>query len=175
MRARVCSLIPVLRCSSMQRIPSHTFYAEARVTYDLAPAETNHPHVDLVPRPDDNFCQVVKISAAIVPTASTTMPSVSEIQKEGDFSIKSQGVTPKLDTSEWPLLLKNYDKLLVRSSHYTPLPCGVSPLKRDLPSYIQSGCIALDKPSNPSSHEVVAWLKRILRVEKTGRCCGRTI
>jgi tRNA U55 pseudouridine synthase TruB len=26
----------------------------------------------------------------------------------------------------------------------------------------------LDKPANPSSHEVVAWLKRILRVEKTG-------
>ena len=26
----------------------------------------------------------------------------------------------------------------------------------------------LDKPSNPSSHEVVAWVKRILRVEKTG-------
>ena len=25
-----------------------------------------------------------------------------------------------------------------------------------------------DKPSNPSSHEVVAWIKRILRVEKTG-------
>jgi len=28
--------------------------------------------------------------------------------------------------------------------------------------------INLDKPANPSSHEVVAWLKRILRVEKTG-------
>jgi H/ACA ribonucleoprotein complex subunit 4 len=28
--------------------------------------------------------------------------------------------------------------------------------------------INLDKPSNPSSHEVVAWIKRILRVEKTG-------
>ena len=28
--------------------------------------------------------------------------------------------------------------------------------------------INLDKPSNPSSHEVVAWLKRILRVERTG-------
>lgn len=26
----------------------------------------------------------------------------------------------------------------------------------------------LDKPANPSSHEVVAWIKRILRVEKTG-------
>lgn len=26
----------------------------------------------------------------------------------------------------------------------------------------------IDKPSNPSSHEVVAWLKRILGVQKTG-------
>jgi H/ACA ribonucleoprotein complex subunit 4 len=26
----------------------------------------------------------------------------------------------------------------------------------------------LDKPSNPSSHEVVAWIKRLLKVDKTG-------
>ena len=32
----------------------------------------------------------------------------------------------------------------------------------------RSGCINLDKPSNPSSHEVVAWIKRILKVDKTG-------
>jgi len=31
-----------------------------------------------------------------------------------------------------------------------------------------SGIINLDKPSNPSSHEVVAWLRRILKVNKTG-------
>ena len=30
------------------------------------------------------------------------------------------------------------------------------------------GVINLDKPANPSSHEVVAWIRRILRVEKTG-------
>lgn len=30
------------------------------------------------------------------------------------------------------------------------------------------GVINLDKPSNPSSHEVVAWVKRALKVEKTG-------
>ncbi|RMZ80523.1 hypothetical protein DV737_g2922, partial [Chaetothyriales sp. CBS 132003] len=42
------------------------------------------------------------------------------------------------------------------------------PHARDLKSYISSGVINLDKPSNPSSHEVVAWIKRILRVEKTG-------
>jgi len=31
-----------------------------------------------------------------------------------------------------------------------------------------SGVINLDKPSNPSSHEVVAWLRRMLKVNKTG-------
>jgi H/ACA ribonucleoprotein complex subunit 4 len=31
------------------------------------------------------------------------------------------------------------------------------------------GVINLDKPSNPSSHEVVAWVKRILKVDKTGK------
>jgi H/ACA ribonucleoprotein complex subunit 4 len=30
------------------------------------------------------------------------------------------------------------------------------------------GILNLDKPANPSSHEVVAWIKRIMRVEKTG-------
>lgn len=34
--------------------------------------------------------------------------------------------------------------------------------------YVRYGIINLDKPSNPSSHEVVAWIKRILRVDKTG-------
>jgi H/ACA ribonucleoprotein complex subunit 4 len=31
--------------------------------------------------------------------------------KDGeDYSIKPQAVTPSIDTSSWPLLLKNYDK-----------------------------------------------------------------
>ncbi|EGV61091.1 centromere/microtubule-binding protein cbf5 [Yamadazyma tenuis] len=85
-----------------------------------------------------------------------------------DFVIKPENVEPSKDTSSWPLLLKNYDKLLVRSGHYTPIPSGCSPLKRDIKSYVSSGVINLDKPSNPSSHEVVAWIKRILRSEKTG-------
>jgi len=56
----------------------------------------------------------------------------------------------------------------VRTNHYTPLPNGSNPLQRDIKDYIRSGYINLDKPSNPSSHEVVAWIKRILKVEKTG-------
>ncbi|KAK6127370.1 hypothetical protein DH2020_038881 [Rehmannia glutinosa] len=85
-----------------------------------------------------------------------------------DFLIKPQSYTPSIDTSDWPILLKNYDKLNVRTGHYTPLPSGYSPLKRPIAEYIKYGIMNLDKPANPSSHEVVAWIKRILRVEKTG-------
>ncbi|XP_006454443.1 hypothetical protein AGABI2DRAFT_182425 [Agaricus bisporus var. bisporus H97] len=101
-------------------------------------------------------------------SATLSRDQVASAQLEGDYTIKSENSAPKLDTSQWPLLLKNYDKLLVRSSHFTPIPSGCSPLKRDITNYIKSGVINLDKPSNPSSHEVVAWLRRILRVEKTG-------
>ena len=31
-------------------------------------------------------------------------------QKDIDYSIKPEAVTPTVDTSTWPLLLKNYDK-----------------------------------------------------------------
>ena len=40
--------------------------------------------------------------------------------------------TPPLDTSSWPLLLKNYSQLNVRSGHYTPIPSGHTPLRRPL-------------------------------------------
>ena len=77
----------------------------------------------------------------------------------------------------------------VRTGHYTPIPTGFSPLKRPLYDYVRYGVINLDKPANPSSHEVcfalrgrwllrlcltpraaqvVAWIRRMLRVEKTG-------
>ena len=106
--------------------------------------------------------------------------------EEADYAIKPENATPNISMSDFPLLLKNYDKrtctspsgekdpanidlvVLVRSNHFTPIPSGCAPLKRDLKSYISSGVINLDKPSNPSSHEVVAWVKRMLRVEKTG-------
>ena len=56
----------------------------------------------------------------------------------------------------------------VRTGHYTPIPAGSSPLKRDIDNYVRYGVINLDKPANPSSHEVVAWIRRILKVDKTG-------
>lgn len=50
--------------------------------------------------------------------------------------------------------VQHYDKLNVRTGHYTPIPTGHTPLRRPLKEYIRYGVINLDKPSNPSSHEV---------------------
>lgn len=99
---------------------------------------------------------------------SIPSPLIQEEDQASKDLIKPQSYTPILDTSDWPILLKNYNRLNVRTGHYTPLPTGYSPLKRPLPEYLRYGIINLDKPSNPSSHEVVAWIKRILRCEKTG-------
>jgi len=94
--------------------------------------------------------------------------SSSADQASHDYLIKPEATTPPLDTSKWPLLLKNYDQLHVRTGHYTPIASGATPLKRPLAEYLKYGVINLDKPANPSSHEVVAWIRRMLRVEKTG-------
>ncbi|CAJ0826227.1 15974_t:CDS:10 [Entrophospora sp. SA101] len=110
---------------------------------------------------------VIGIGPEKMPKGSKSR-SVEQQQSEDDFSIKPLKHTPSLDTSEWPLLLKNYDKLHVRTGHYTPFTQGCSPLKREINEYIRYGIINLDKPANPSSHEVVAWVRRILEVEKTG-------
>lgn len=52
-------------------------------------------------------------------------------------------------------------------------PCTLYKMMSNHPVFLntifhRSGFINLDKPANPSSHEVVAWIRRILRVEKTG-------
>ena len=84
-------------------------------------------------------------------------------KEENHYTIKPENLTPRIDSSDWPLLLKNYTNLHVRTGHFTPITAGCAPLHRDLRSYVNSGVINLDKPSNPSSHEVVAWVKRLLR------------
>lgn len=39
-----------------------------------------------------------------------TMEVVKSLKEEEEHTIKPQAVTPAVDTSSWPLLLKNYDK-----------------------------------------------------------------
>ena len=87
---------------------------------------------------------------------------------EEEFVIQPSDKPAAIKSKDWPLLLKNYHKMNVLTNHYTPIPAGSTPLKRPLKDYLKYGVINLDKPSNPSSHEVVSWVKRILNVEKTG-------
>lgn len=42
--------------------------------------------------------------------SSMTMDVVKSNKAEDEYTIKPQAVTPAVDTSSWPLLLKNYDK-----------------------------------------------------------------
>ncbi|KAG7196692.1 hypothetical protein KM043_016024 [Ampulex compressa] len=94
--------------------------------------------------------------------------SLGEIQATMKYQVEPSTDIVKLECKDWPLLFKNFDKMLTRTKHFTPLTSGSTPLHRNLSEYVKSGCINLDKPCNPSSHEVVAWIKRILKVEKTG-------
>lgn len=67
-------------------------------------------------------------------------------------------------------LLYNSEEMIVKSTDYTSLGCGYLPYNRPLDQYINYGIIHIDKSSNPSSHEVVTWVKNILDCEKTGHC-----
>jgi H/ACA ribonucleoprotein complex subunit 4 len=45
---------------------------------------------------------------------------------------------------------------------------GHYPNKRPVEDLLQYGLVLVDKPAGPTSHEVVAWVKRILGIEKAG-------
>ncbi|KAH8863870.1 H/ACA ribonucleoprotein complex subunit DKC1 [Schistosoma japonicum] len=92
---------------------------------------------------------------------------VGAIQAAEPFAVIPEDKKPTLDCSQWPLLLKNVHLMNVRECHFEADTTGFSPLHRPLDEYIKSGVINLDKPCNPSSHEVVAWVKRALGVNKT--------
>uniref|UniRef100_A0A3Q0T309 Dyskeratosis congenita 1, dyskerin n=1 Tax=Amphilophus citrinellus TaxID=61819 RepID=A0A3Q0T309_AMPCI len=78
---------------------------------------------------------------------------VGEIQQSGDFFIRPESKVASLDTSQWPLLLKNFDKLNIRTAHYTPLPNGSNPLKRNIHDYATESDGDTTPPSTPSAEE----------------------
>jgi len=59
-------------------------------------------------------------------------------------------------------------RLLVKAEKETDQRYGCEPEKRPIQDYIKFGVINLDKPSGPSSHEVTAWVKRLLSLEHAG-------
>ena len=58
--------------------------------------------------------------------------------------------------------------LTVKAEEETNPRFGRKPEERSVQDYIQFGIINLDKPAGPSSHEVTAWVKRILSLKRAG-------
>lgn len=59
-------------------------------------------------------------------------------------------------------------ELLIKADGDTDPNSGTYPDQRPVTEHISKGVVNLDKPMGPTSHEVDAWVKRILNCEKTG-------
>jgi H/ACA ribonucleoprotein complex subunit 4 len=59
-------------------------------------------------------------------------------------------------------------KLVVKSEEQTDSRYGCKPSDRQINDYIRFGVINLDKTAGPSSHEVTAWVKRLLSLGHAG-------
>ena len=60
------------------------------------------------------------------------------------------------------------DTLEIINDDVTSTKYGYHPDSRPLDVLLDNGIILLDKPSGPTSHELVAWTKRILGITKAG-------
>jgi H/ACA ribonucleoprotein complex subunit 4 len=58
--------------------------------------------------------------------------------------------------------------LIRKSGAWTNPSYGCYPEKRSILEYIEKGVVNIDKPRGPTSHEVAAWVKDILRVNTAG-------
>jgi len=60
------------------------------------------------------------------------------------------------------------DRLVIIEEEPTDPAYGFEPQSRPIPSLLDYGVIPLDKPRGPTSHEVVAWTRRLLGIPKAG-------
>jgi len=66
------------------------------------------------------------------------------------------------------LTLKQLEDLITIDQDITDPKIGTYYNKRTIEQLLQYGLILIDKPPGPTSHEVVAWTKRILNIPKAG-------
>jgi H/ACA ribonucleoprotein complex subunit 4 len=59
-------------------------------------------------------------------------------------------------------------QLLTKKEDHTDPKHGCKPSERPAEEYIKYGTINLDKPAGPTSHEVAAWVKKIMHLETIG-------
>ena len=59
-------------------------------------------------------------------------------------------------------------EIVIKREAETNFRHGINPKERQIKDYIRFGFVNLDKPDGPSSHEVTAWVKRILHIGHAG-------
>ncbi len=59
-------------------------------------------------------------------------------------------------------------EMLTKADGITDPRYGCQPDHRSAEQMIKLGVINLDKPSGPSSHEIAAWVKRLLKIDRAG-------
>ena len=73
-----------------------------------------------------------------------------------------------MENSEFRLPADESEQLLVKSQGITNPDYGCEPEKRDIETLLQYGVINIDKPSGPTSHEVVSWVRKVLGISNSG-------
>ena len=73
-----------------------------------------------------------------------------------------------MENLEFKLPSDEPEQLLVKSQDTSNPNYGCEPEKRNIESLLQYGVINLDKPSGPTSHEVVSWVRKILGISSAG-------
>ena len=59
-------------------------------------------------------------------------------------------------------------ELVTKAEDTTDPRYGFRPEERPIKPRIKYGLVNLDKPAGPSSHEVVAWIKRMMKLDHAG-------
>ena len=59
-------------------------------------------------------------------------------------------------------------ELVSKVDDVTDAKYGCRPEERRISLHIKYGIIGVDKPAGPSSHEVVAWVKRMMKLSHAG-------
>jgi len=73
-----------------------------------------------------------------------------------------------MQNSEFRLPSDESEQLLVKSQDVTNEDYGCEPYKRKIEDLLKYGVINLDKPSGPTSHEVVSWARKIIEIDNAG-------
>jgi len=73
-----------------------------------------------------------------------------------------------MPNSEFKLPSDESEQLLVKSQDTTNKDYGCDPNNRSIKELLTHGVINLDKPSGPTSHEVVSWARKILEINNAG-------